>query len=167
MNDMHDSHATPDRSDRAARTNGAASAKSDQAKIRKPSHATSERPSQAEKLVAITVELETAKVVRIEGVDASGARHELSKTDREVILNRASDGRIEDFVERAFEAGLACVLDDDPTSAATEESPDDAELRRRLLAPLIDRSGVRRLTERAVLDRAILSTLIDHATKRS
>jgi hypothetical protein len=50
---------------------------------------------------------------------------------------------------------------------ASNESADEAELRHRLLAPLIERSVVRHLMERAVLDRAILSTLIDHSTTQA
>lgn len=115
------------------------------------------------KLLTITIEADTARVVRIEGVDPDGARHELSPVEREVILQRGTDGRVEDLMERAFEAGIACVLDDDAESSAAEESAEDAELRHELLAPLIKRSAVKHITESGVLDRAILSTLIDHS----
>jgi hypothetical protein len=118
------------------------------------------------KLLAITLDADTARVVHIEGLDASGARHELSRAEREVLLQRATDGRLEDLVERAFEAGIACVLDDGERNAGTE-SAEDAELRHELLAPLIKRSAVRHLTEGAVLDRVVLSTLIDHSSNET
>ena len=116
--------------------------------------------------MSFTIDAETARVVHIEGLDASGARHELSPAEREVLLQRATDGRLEDLVERAFEAGIACVLDDGEP-AGDAESPEDAELRHELLAPLIERSSVRHLTESAVLDRLVLSTLIEHSAQQA
>ena len=115
------------------------------------------------KLLTITIDADTARVIRVEGVDSKGSRHELSSVEREVILQRVADGRVEDLVERAFEAGIACVLDDDAEPIAADESAEDAELRHELLAPLIERSAVKHITESGVLDRAILSTLIDHS----
>ena len=116
-------------------------------------------------LLAITVDPDTARVVRLEGLDANGGRHELTNAERARLLKRASNGRVEDFVERAFEAGIACVLDGEANSDANQETEGDAEIRRRFLTPLIERSSVKHLMESAVLDRAILSTLIDHSTK--
>jgi hypothetical protein len=53
--------------------------------------------------------------------------------------------------------------EDEDEDEETEESPADAELRHQLLAPLIKRSAVRQLTDRAALHRAILGTLIEHS----
>lgn len=167
MTDMHESHAAPDQPG-SSHANRGASGKFDKSKSRKTADAAEARPSRADgRLLAITVDADTAQVVRIEGLEPNGARRELSKTDREVLLSRVTDGRVEDFVERAFEAGIACVLDDEPRSAASQESAEEAELRHKLLAPLIERSAVRHLIEPAVLDRAILGTLIDHASKQA
>ena len=116
-------------------------------------------------LLAITVDPDTAQVVRLEGLDANGARHELTNAERKNLLKRTNNGRVEDFVEQAFEAGIACVLDGEANSDTNQESEEDAEIRRRFLTPLIERSAVKHLMESAVLDRAILSTLIDHSTK--
>ena len=167
MNDMPESHAAPDQPG-SSHANRGASGKFDKSKTRKTADAAAERPSRADgRLLSITVDADTAQVVRIEGLEPNGARRELSKTDREVLLSRVTDGRVEDFVERAFEAGIACVLDDEAGSAASQESAEDAELRHRLLAPLIERSAVRHMMQPNVLDRAILSTLIDHASKQA
>jgi hypothetical protein len=145
-----------------------ASTTSDKPTSRKASHGAGVSAGQADqKLLTITVDADTARVVRIEKLEAGGKRHELTTSDREVLLSRATDGRLEDVVERAFEAGIACVLDDEAVPIASNESADEAELRHRLLAPLIERSVVRHLMERAVLDRAILSTLIDHSTTQA
>jgi hypothetical protein len=67
-------------------------------------------------------------------------------------------------MEQAFEAGIATVLGHEEEEP-TEETPEDAELRRELLAPLIERSGLAHLTERTALNRAILGTLIEHSMK--
>lgn len=167
MKHMHESLA-PDQPEPSADAAREASTRTEKLKGRKVSEAGRESGAQADrKLLAITVDPDTARVVRIEKLEAGGKRHELTTSDREVLLSRASDGRLEDVVERAFEAGIACVLDDEAVPMVGNESADEAELRHRLLAPLIERSVVRHLMERAVLDRAILSTLIDHSTTPS
>jgi hypothetical protein len=69
-------------------------------------------------------------------------------------------------VEQAFEAGIASVLGrEEDEGETTEESPEDVELRRELLAPLMERSGLGLLTERVALNRAMLGTLIEHSMK--
>lgn len=114
--------------------------------------------------VTITIDAESAEVVRIEGVDATGSRHELSEEEKTSLIKERREERLAAFVEQAFEAGIASVLgrDEDETK---EESPEDIELRRELLAPLIERSGLGHLTERTALNRAMLGTLIEHSMK--
>ena len=116
--------------------------------------------------VTITIDAESAEVVRVEGVDATGARHELSEEEKASLINQRRDERVAALVEQAFEAGIACVLGvEEEDEETTQESPDDAEFRRQLLAPLIERSGLGQLTERPALNRAILGTLIEHSRK--
>lgn len=118
--------------------------------------------------LTITVDPESASVVRIEGLDTSGARHELSNEEKASLVG---EGRLAErlgtVVEEAFEAGIASVLgeSDEDEQDVTPETPEDAELRRMLLAPLLARGAVKRLTERAALNRAILGTLIEHSMK--
>lgn len=116
--------------------------------------------------VTITIDAESAEVVRVEGVDATGARHELSDDEKSSFIKERRDERVAALVEQAFEAGIASVLGvGDEEEEKTQESPEDAEFRRQLLAPLIERSGLGRLTERPALNRAILGTLIEHSRK--
>jgi hypothetical protein len=167
MKQTHQSPAT-DQSESSADAAREALTKSAKPKSRKAGDAAAESVEPADRqLLTITVDPDTARVVRIEKLEEGGKCHELTTSDREVLLSRATDGRLEDVVERAFEAGIACVLDDEAVPIASNESADEAELRHRLLAPLIERSVVRHLMERAVLDRAILSTLIDHSTTQA
>ena len=115
--------------------------------------------------VTITIDAESAEVVRVEGVDATGARRELSDDEKASLMKEGRDERVTALVEQAFEAGIACVLGIEEEEETTQESPEDAEFRRQLLAPLLERSGLRQLTERPALNRAILGTLMEHSRK--
>ena len=115
--------------------------------------------------VTITIDAESAEVVRIEGVDATGARHELNEEEKASLVKERRDERITELVQQAFEAGIASVLGAEEEEETTQESPEDAEFRRWLLAPLLERGALKHLTERAALNRAILGTLIEHSKK--
>jgi len=80
-------------------------------------------------------------------------------------MKEGRDERVTALVEQAFEAGIACVLGIEEEEETTQESPEDAEFRRQLLAPLLERSGLGQLTERPALNRAILGTLMEHSRK--
>ena len=119
----------------------------------------------AAKLFAFTIDASTARIVKLETLDASGARHELSEEEKASLAREENGDGLEDVVERAFEAGIACVVGGEESQEKTEESAEDAELRHMLLTPLIEHSPAKRLIEREALTRAILGTLIQHATK--
>ena len=133
----------------------------------KPARATAvktDQPVHRLMTVTITIDADSAEVVRIEGVDATGSRHELSEEEKTSLIKEKREERLGAFVEQAFEAGIAAVLGRDEEETA-EETPEDVELRRELLAPLLERSGLGHLTERTALNRAILGTLIEHSIK--
>lgn len=142
--------------------------KTDQTEAPKTARATAVRTDQpVHRLmtVTITIDADSADVVRVEGVDATGARRELSDDEKASLIKERRDERVTALVEQAFEAGIAAVLGVDEEEETTQDSPEDAEFRRELLAPLIERSGLGRLTERPALNRAILGTLIEHSRK--
>jgi hypothetical protein len=112
-----------------------------------------------DKLFAFTINPKTAEIVKLESLDPSGARHELSDAEKTSLAGAKAEEEIEDIVEQVFEAGIACVLGDED-SEHSEESAEEAELRHLLLTPLIEESPVQRLIEREALRRAILGTLI-------
>jgi hypothetical protein len=116
--------------------------------------------------VTITIDAESAEVVRVEGVDATGARHELSEEEKTSLVKERREERVAEVVQQAFEAGIASVLGTDDDEDTTEDSPEDIEFRRQLLAPLIQRSARGHLMERSSLNRAILGTLIEHSMKK-
>jgi hypothetical protein len=118
----------------------------------------------AGKLFTFTIDASTAQIVKLETEDASGARHELSDEEKASLAQAGTEGSLEQFVERAFEAGIDCVLGDGEREDKADEPADEAELRHLLLTPLIEDSPVKRLMQRDALNRAILGTLIQHAT---
>jgi hypothetical protein len=126
---------------------------------------TTETAPSAGKLFAFTIDASTAQVVKLETLDASGARHELSEEEKASLAQAGAEGGLEEFVEKAFEAGIACVLGDEERQQRADEPADEAELRHLLLTPLIEHSPVKRLMQREVLNRAILGTLLQRATK--
>lgn len=121
-------------------------------------------PNSKLKTITVTVDAETAKVVRVEGLDAAGAPHELSDEEKASFVTR-ENGRLEELVEQAFEAGIACVLEGDTEPDTTKESAMEAELRHLLLTPLIEHSAARHLFERTVVERALLGTLLEHSMR--
>jgi hypothetical protein len=117
----------------------------------------------AGKLLAFTIDADTAHVVKFETLDARGARRELSDEEKTSLLREGGEGRLEDVLERAFEAGIACALGDEARQARADETTQDAELRHLLLAKLIEHSAVKHLMDGDLLNRAILDALIRHS----
>ena len=164
MDEAQESSATPDRSSPSPKLGRRSSLKSDQPRAEKADRSVelrSDRP--ASNYLTVTIDADSAQVIRVDGVDATGVRHELSGDERAKLVKDWSDNKLQDVVEQAFEAGIACVLGGDERNT-TAESPEDAELRHRLLTPLIERSAVGRLLERGALNRAVLNTLIANDT---
>lgn len=114
---------------------------------------------------AFTMDANTGEVIQIEGIDATGARHELSKDEKATLAKDNGRVRLEELLEQAFEAGIACVLGGEEEPEEAKEAKKDAELRHILLKPLIEESPAARLMRRDVLDRAIVETLIQHSLK--
>lgn len=115
-------------------------------------------------LLTFTIDAKTGEVVKFEGMDESGERHELSEEEKAHLAKEGGGDKLEAIVEQAFEAGIACVLGGGDTAQA-QESEQDAELRHLLLVPLIEHSMASRLMQGEVLNRAILGTLIQHSMK--
>jgi hypothetical protein len=109
----------------------------------------------------VTLDAATGRIVKIEGIDATGARRELPEDKRTRLAEAGVT--LQGIVEQAFEAGIAYVLGDRAGEEEPPESDDDAELSRMLLQSLIKHSAVERLMQRETLARAIVGTLIEQA----
>jgi hypothetical protein len=120
----------------------------------------SDQPGGAD-LFAVTVEAGAGRILKIERVDGSGARHEISEEERGRLVRIQAKATLERLIEQAFEAGIDCVLG--AGEKQPPESNEDAELSRALLRSLIARSPARRLIEGDLLNQAIVGSLIEHA----
>jgi hypothetical protein len=120
---------------------------------------TTDTDESAARLFAFTIDARTGQIVKFESLDARGARHELSDEEKTTIVSDSIEGGLEDLVEQAFEAGIACVLGD-ANGELAQDSREDAEIRRLLLRPLIERSAAKRFLQREVLSRVILGALV-------
>ena len=114
--------------------------------------------------MTVTIHAKTGQIVKIEGVDSAGRHHELSDEEKTNLAREKSKATLEDIIEQAFEAGIACVLGDEDGKDDSPESAKDADLRRLLLRPLIEDGAAERLMQRDLLNRAMLTTLIQNST---
>ena len=121
-------------------------------------------PSPNADLLSITVNAKTGQIVKVESIDEAGVRRDLSDERKADLAKERGEDTLEALLERAFEAGIACVLD----GATAEDNgldEEEARLRHLLLRPLIRRSAAERLMQRDVLARAILETMIRNTIK--
>jgi len=115
-------------------------------------------------LLTFTIQARTGQIVKIESVDSTGAHHELSDEEKTNLAKEKGKTTLEDMLEQAFEAGIACMLGDADGEDDPPESAKDADLRRLLLRPLLEEGAAKRLMQRDILSRAMLTTLIQNAT---
>ena len=123
-------------------------------------------PSANADLLSITVNAKTGQIVKVESVDDAGVRRDLSDERKADLAKERGKDTLEALLERAFEAGIACVLE----GATAEDNgldEEEAELRHLLLRPLIRHSAAERLMQRDILARAILGTVIRNTIKPS
>src|SRR5215472_9562351 len=83
--------------------------------------------------LAFTLDTNTGDIIKIENVDSAGHRRELSRTERQQLATEHPGIGVETLLERAFEAGIACLSDDDESDEDDKESNDEAGVRRILL----------------------------------
>ena len=113
-------------------------------------------------LLAFTVDTSTGHIVRVERVDSSGTRQELSAEEK-AQLAKDNGKALNGLIEQAFEAGIACVLEARGGEQEPPESEEEARLRHLLLQPLIEDSTAKDLIQRNVPSQVVLDMLIQHA----
>jgi hypothetical protein len=117
--------------------------------------------------LVVTLRVGDGSVLKIEGVQADGARRELTAAEAATLLGDRPGATVQGLVQEAFEAGIVCILDDEQPGAPDEasgESQEDSMLHDELLDALIEHSPARRLLQRDVLNSALLRTIINGAT---
>ena len=114
-------------------------------------------------LFSLTINADSGEIVKIEKVEVTGTRRDLRDDDKAELTAKAAP-TLDALIERAFEAGIACVLGVEAGHAEAEESDEEADLRRALLMPLMEGSWAKDLLKREVLGKAILASAIAHVS---
>jgi hypothetical protein len=136
---------------------------SETAATKKPPPAASELSSAGNgDLVVVTLKASTGSIVSVEIAAADGSRHPLTDGETERLVGERPT--FASLVHDAFEAGIACVLDDGGADETGAESEEDVDLHDALLDALIERSAAKRLLRRETLQSAALSTIIHSAS---
>jgi hypothetical protein len=120
---------------------------------------TTQAPSSRPQRLAFTLDASTGEVIKIESAESAGQRRELSKAERLDLAKESRGAGVEALLERAFEAGIACLLDEDKKED-DNETEEEAGVRQILLQPLMGRTFAARAMRREVLRQAIVQTLI-------
>ena len=120
---------------------------------------TTQAPSSRPQRLAFTLDAGTGEIIKIESSDSAGQRRELSKTERLDLAKESRGVGVEALLERAFEAGIACLLDEDKKED-DNETEEEAGVRQILLQPLMERTFAAHAMRREVLRQAIVQTLV-------
>jgi hypothetical protein len=124
------------------------------------SASTTQAPSSRPQRLAFTLDAGTGEIIKIESSDSAGQRRELSKTERLDLAKESRGVGVEALLERAFEAGIASLLDDENGKEDESETEEEAGVRQILLQPLMEGTFAARAMRREVLRQAIVQTLI-------
>ena len=117
-------------------------------------------PASRSPRLAFTLDAGTGEIIKIESADSAGQRRELSKTQRLDLAKESRGVGVEALLERAFEAGIASLLDDEYGKEDESETEEEAGVRQILLQPLMERTFAAHAMRREVLRQAIVQTLI-------
>jgi hypothetical protein len=118
------------------------------------------QPNSQFESLAFTLRPKTGELLKIESVDAAGNRRELSKSEIVELAKQTGGPGVEALVERAFEAGIASLLDDENEKDEEGETEDEAGVRQILLKSLIEGSAAARAIGREAQRQALIRTLI-------
>jgi hypothetical protein len=117
------------------------------------------RATSPSNLFGLTIDGDTGEIVNVEKFEAAGIRRDLRDDDTAGLTASASP-TLNALIERAFEAGIACMLGGRAGRDEAEESAEEADLRRALLMPLIEGTLAKGALKREVLGKAILASAI-------
>jgi hypothetical protein len=115
-------------------------------------------------LIAFTMDADAGRLVKVEKVDGTGARRELSDEEKVDLVNKGWP-TLETIIERAFEAGIGCLLGESQENA--QQSQEELELWRVLVMSLMEKTSAHDLLRRDVLGRAFLETALQQGLASS
>jgi hypothetical protein len=93
-------------------------------------------PTSRSHRLAFTLDANTGEIIKIESADSAGQRRELSETERLDLAKESRGAGVEALLERAFEAGIGCLLDEEDKKEDEGETEEEAGVRQILLHPL-------------------------------
>ena len=117
-------------------------------------------PTSRSQRLAFTLDTSSGEIIKIESADSAGQRRELSKAERLDLAKETRGAGVEALLERAFEAGIASLLDREDRKEDEGETEEEAGVRQILLQPLMERTFAAHAMRREVLRQAIVQTLI-------
>ena len=83
----------------------------EEVKMAEPGKSASTTQATPPQRLSFTLDASTGEIIKIENVDSAGQRHELSKAEKQDLARERLGVGVEALLERAFEAGIACVLE--------------------------------------------------------
>jgi len=120
----------------------------------------------------VTLDTASGGVLKLEIADTNNAPRELTNTER-VDLARKFHGGVDALLERAFEAGVAALLDEDGAGRSRRERDDrdeteeEAGVRRILLEPLMAETFASAAARGEAIRKAILQSLIEDVASQA
>jgi hypothetical protein len=125
-----------------------------------PAKASTPQPAPRPERLAFTLDTTSGQIVKIEGVDAAGQRRELASPEKLELAKERAGAGVEALIERAFEAGIACLLEGADGRGDERETEEEAGVRSVLLKSLMQGTSAARALRRQVLRQAIMHSLI-------
>ena len=118
-----------------------------------------------EEQVIVTISAPMKTIVRVEKMDKTGKRQELSEEEWAKLVGDDEVETIEGALEEAFEAGVAALLGEEYEDDEAYEDDEEKAFRRLLIAGLLRRRPVQhRILQRLLVSRLLLRR---RAPKRS
>lgn len=112
-----------------------------------------------EEQVMVTIQAPMGAVVRVEKVDKTGKRQEVTEEDWAKLIGKEEVDEIETAIEEAFEAGIAAVLGEEYEDGDRYEDEEERALRRLLIGGLLRKTVRRRILQRMMATRLLRSRM--------
>jgi len=123
----------------------------------------------AEEIEQLVVTFNAAKgeIVKVERVDKTGKRQELTEEECATLAGQDEVDEIEAALEEAFETGVAVVFGDEDEQYAEDNDDEERALRQLLIGRLLRRHPVRRrLLHQLLLRRLLLRRLLKRGLRQ-
>lgn len=118
-------------------------------------------PIREPSVYALTIDADQGRILKFEKVDSNGIHRELSDQEQAALVQLDAGSTLRALIERAFEAGINCLLDGSNEQDDAEESREAVDLRRALLQSLMNQTEAAALLQDKALGTAIVRTAFE------